>query len=105
MRIDRVAADASHGEAPIAQPNARKPERAATSHATRQELPKASSQNSVSTHEVAISFDQNRAIYHILNKETGEVIQQLPPEELLRVMHNIAQVVEQARAKTISARS
>src|SRR5689334_4810707 len=99
MRINPVAANASDGEALSAQLNIHKPERAPAGRATRQELPKVSSPNSVSTHEVAISFDQNRAIYHILNKETGEVIQQLPPDELLRVMHNIAQVVEQARAK------
>lgn len=99
MRTDPVAANPSDGEALSAHLRTRKPERTTAGPVTRQELPRVASPNNVSTHEVAISFDQNRAFYHILNKETGELIQQVPPEELLRVMHNIAQVVEQARAK------
>lgn len=39
---------------------------------------------------LSISFIENKIIvYRFLDKETGDLVQQVPPEEMLRVMRNI----------------
>lgn len=39
---------------------------------------------------VSVSFIENQVIlYRFLDKETGDLLQQVPPEEMLQVMRNI----------------
>jgi hypothetical protein len=47
---------------------------------------------------VSIDSDKN-VIYQFLDARTGEVLQQVPPEQVLRVMHSIADLLRQAKQK------
>lgn len=49
---------------------------------------------------VEVKFDSSQhVIYRVVDKDSGEVIQQIPPEELLRVMRNIGEFLANAQAK------
>ncbi|MBZ5706010.1 MAG: hypothetical protein LAN63_11690 [Acidobacteriia bacterium] len=42
--------------------------------------------------------DENRNIsYRFLDAQTGELVQPVPPEELLRVMHNIGEWLQESQ--------
>ena len=47
---------------------------------------------------VSIDSDQN-VIYQFLDAHTGEVVQQVPPEEVLQVMRSIADMLRHAEQK------
>jgi|SRR5689334_13919321 FlaG protein len=50
--------------------------------------------------EVDVVVDDNQVrIYRFIDKQTGEVIVQLPPEEMLRVMRNIKKMLSAAEGK------
>ena len=45
--------------------------------------------------EVSASFEAgNRIIYRILDKETGDLIQQIPPEQLLEIARGIRELLQ-----------
>lgn len=47
-----------------------------------------------------ISMDDNRnIIYRFVDMVSGDVIQQVPPEEVLRVMNNIAEMLRESTQK------
>ena len=49
---------------------------------------------------VAISIDQDRnTIYRFLDQRTGVLIRQVPPEEVLRVMRNIDEMLQASEQK------
>ena len=57
--------------------------------------PKRSSTPSMPEHEVNVQVDDSlHRIYRFVDKQTGDLIQQVPPEELLRVMRNISEMLE-----------
>ena len=47
---------------------------------------------------VSIDSDQN-VIYQFMDAQTGEVVQQVPPEQVLRVMRSIADLLREAEQK------
>ena len=50
--------------------------------------------------EVDVVLDDNQVrVYRFIDKQTGEVIVQLPPEEMLRVMRNIKKMLSAADGK------
>lgn len=52
---------------------------------------------SMSEHEVSVQLDDSlHRIYRFVDKRTGDLIQQVPPEELLRVMRNISEMLERS---------
>lgn len=51
-------------------------------------------------HEVNVVLDDNRNIvYRFVDQETGEVVQQIPPEETLRMMQSIQELLQKAEPK------
>lgn len=47
--------------------------------------------------EVSVILDEyNKTVYRFVDKTTGELVQQVPPEELLKVMHNIEEMLKQS---------
>lgn len=49
---------------------------------------------------VAISIDEDRnTIYRFLDQRTGVLIRQVPPEEVLRVMRNINEMLQASEQK------
>src|SRR3954463_866316 len=51
-------------------------------------------------HKVDVSFDRGQhIIYRVVDGKTGDVIQQVPPEELLRVMRNIGEYLQKLESK------
>lgn len=61
--------------------------------------PKASASPSVSSRQeqLNISFDKGQIIiYRFLDKQTGDLIQQVPPEEVLRVVRSIQELLQRA---------
>lgn len=50
--------------------------------------------------DVSITVDDSQhIIYRFVDKQTGDLVQQLPPEELLRVMRNIGELLQESRQK------
>ena len=50
--------------------------------------------------EVNASFGQaNRIIYRILDKETGDLIQQIPPEQLLEMARSIQDLLQAEQSR------
>jgi hypothetical protein len=50
--------------------------------------------------EVNISIDDAKhTIYRFIDTRSGDLIQQVPPEELLKVMRNIAEFLQESQAK------
>jgi uncharacterized FlaG/YvyC family protein len=47
---------------------------------------------------VSIDSDKN-VIYQFLDAHTGEIVQQVPPEEVLQVMRSIADMLRHAEQK------
>jgi uncharacterized FlaG/YvyC family protein len=47
---------------------------------------------------VSIDSDKN-VIYQFLDARTGEVVQQVPPEQVLRVIRSIADMLRQSEPK------
>ena len=57
-------------------------------------------QSASSSVAVAISIDQDRnTIYRFLDQRTGVLIRQVPPEEVLRVMRNINEMLQASEQK------
>jgi hypothetical protein len=54
---------------------------------------------SAASPQVTVSFDDNKAVYRFIDGSSGKVLQQIPPEELLRVMRNIGEWLQQAQKK------
>lgn len=46
----------------------------------------------VSEQEVNVAVEDNQLVYRFVDKQSGELVQQVPPEEILRVMRNIAEL-------------
>jgi uncharacterized FlaG/YvyC family protein len=56
--------------------------------------------------EVNASFGQaNRIIYRILDKETGDLIQQIPPEQLLEMARSIQDLLQAEQSRHLDVRS
>lgn len=56
-------------------------------------------------HAVTLAFtEDNKPVYQFVDKDSGDVVQQVPPEELLRVMRNIAEWLQRA-ARRLNERS
>jgi hypothetical protein len=63
-------------------------------------LPQAASGLQAPQHEVSRSFDTNRnIIYRFVDKDTGEVVEQIPAEETLRLMQRIQDLLQKSEAK------
>jgi len=59
-----------------------------------------SAQPAASSVRVAISIDEDRnTIYRFLDQRTGVLIRQIPPEEVLRVMRNINEMLQASEQK------
>lgn len=86
MRIDPVAGVALTPEINAADPRPAQPGAAADAST-------ASAQPPISApREVNLAVeDDHKIVYRFVDKETGKLIEQVPPEELLRVMRNIAE--------------
>ncbi len=49
---------------------------------------------------LTVSIDQSRnTIYRFTDEKTGELVRQVPPEEVLRIMRNIEQLLQKAEQK------
>jgi len=49
---------------------------------------------------VSVSLDQDRnTIYRFIDQRTGDLIRQIPPEEVLRIMRNIQNLLQQSQRK------
>lgn len=49
-------------------------------------------------HEVNVVLNENqRIVYKFVDKGTGEVVEQIPPEESLRLIENIQQLLEKSK--------
>jgi hypothetical protein len=47
-------------------------------------------------HHVSVSVTEGQVfVYRILDEKTGDLIQQIPPEEILRVIRNIQQMLQE----------
>jgi hypothetical protein len=55
--------------------------------------------SSSSGRQVTISFDDNKTVYRFIDSNSGKILQQIPPAELLRVMHNIGEWLQEAKKK------
>ena len=50
--------------------------------------------------QISVMMDQDKnIIYQFLDARTGEVVQQVPPEQVLQVMRSIAETLRQAEQK------
>jgi hypothetical protein len=49
--------------------------------------------------EVSVSMSDNRPVFRFVDKNTGDLIIQVPPEELLRVMRNIGELLRESNQK------
>ncbi len=59
------------------------------------EVRAASSEPSKVQRQLSVTFDEdNRVIYQFFNQETGELVQQVPSEEVLRIARNIADLLD-----------
>lgn len=103
MRIDSIDKNMSEVLAPAAQAGTRKapavPEKAsAPAVSSPQSKPVATWQSP--QHEVNVVLDDNKNIvYRFVDKQTGEVVQQIPPEEMLRMMQSIQQLLQKPEQK------
>ena len=108
MKIDATqsAALAAASQAQ-AQPSTKKPQKGAPTPqevAGADEIRAASSEPSAAQRQMSVTFDQdNRVIYQFYNRETGELVQQYPSEEMLRVARNIADLLDGSRDDTRGA--
>jgi hypothetical protein len=49
---------------------------------------------------VSVSLDSDRnTIYRFIDPKTGDLIRQIPPEEVLRIMRNIQNLLQQSQRK------
>lgn len=48
---------------------------------------------------LSVVADGNKLIYRIVDEVTGEVVRQLPSEEMIRVAHNLEDLVRSEQAK------
>jgi hypothetical protein len=96
MNIDAISAVSQ----PIPLDGAVPPSQPASS-APRSPVPSQAASREVSPgREIDVTFDKDyRLIYRVLDPKTGELIEQVPPEEVLRVMQNIADLLRQMRSK------
>ena len=54
--------------------------------------------------QLSVTFDEdNRVIYQFYNQDTGELVQQVPSEEVLRIARNIADLLERSTEITRGA--
>lgn len=103
MPIDAIADSAGSG--PLGPDLASgRPERSPQPKAASEPVPQTATAEAPaavsSNHEVSVMVDENnRIIYRFVNQRTGEVAQQVPPEELLRVMQNIAEWLRSSGSK------
>ena len=108
MKIDATqsAALAAASQAQ-AQPSTKKPQKEAPPPqevAGADEIRAASSEPSAAQRQMSVTFDQdNRVIYQFYNRETGELVQQYPSEEMLRVARNIADLLDGSKEDTRGA--
>jgi len=49
--------------------------------------------------EVDVATEENQVVYRFVDKRSGELVQQVPPEEVLRVMRNIAELQKEMTKK------
>lgn len=100
MRIDpvQVAARSNQAESAFARrssmPQPPKQEKSVKEE-TKAAVPAAPAQAQIS---VSIDKDKN-VIYQFLDPRTGEVLQQVPPEQVLQVMRSIADLLRQSEKK------
>jgi uncharacterized FlaG/YvyC family protein len=97
MRIDpvQVVASASQAEA---LPRDSKPRKSAEES---RQIEKASPNAMIrAPKQMSVSMDgDHNIIYQFLDARTGEVVQQVPPEQVLQVMRSIAEQLREAEQK------
>ncbi len=97
MSIDPVSAVMAAGSSvPVPQPRKAEPIRSSPSAdiGTPDALPQARQ------YQVNASFGEaNRIIYRILDKNTGDLIQQIPPEQLLQMARSIRELLQSHQAR------
>lgn len=100
MRVDAVISERTQSEPPR-KPAAAAPPKAPSlgERAARSPSGTAPPNSSSVSPQVTVSFDDNKAVYQFIDASSGKVLQQIPPEELLRVMHNIAEWLQRAQKK------
>jgi len=99
MRIDPVQVAANFNQAELASARRRpvlkiSPEDSASA----QYRPTSAPAPAPTQINVSIDGDRN-VIYQFLDAHTGEVVQQVPPEQVLRVMRSIADMLRQSEQK------
>src|SRR5918912_1226815 len=97
MRIDPVQVVASASQAEALSRDS-KPRKSAEEH---RPVEKASPNAMIpAPRQMSVSMDgDHNIIYQFLDARTGEVVQQVPPEQVLQVMRSIAEQLREAEQK------
>ena len=85
---------------PIAKPHPAAKLQEQQSHVQAKPVQDKPARTAVPSVAVAISIDEDRnTIYRFLDQRTGVLIRQVPPEEVLRVMRNINEMLQASEQK------
>jgi hypothetical protein len=49
--------------------------------------------------DVNVVVENQHTVYRFVDRQTGDLVQQVPPEELLRVMRSIGELLQQSEQK------
>lgn len=100
MRTDelQVAAAVNLADSAFVRPHA-VPKKGAEETSREDEFSKSPTPAQAQT-QISVSLDSDKnVIYQFLDMRTGEVLQQIPPEEVLQVMRSIADLLRQSERK------
>ncbi len=98
MRIDPVQVAANFNQAELASARRRPVKISPEDSASAQSRPTSAPGSAPTQMSVSIDSDKN-VIYQFLDARTGEVVQQVPPEQVLRVIRSIADMLRQSEPK------
>lgn len=99
MRIDPVQVAATINQADLASVRRASLPAKSVVDSRQPEQPKAAPPPPAQT-QISVSIDNYKnVIYQFLDSRTGEIVQQVPPEQVLQVMRNIADLLRQSEKK------
>jgi hypothetical protein len=100
MRIDPLQVAATMNQADLASVRRIPMPQTSPTQSPRPELPKAAPPPAPAQTQISVSVDSDKnVIYQFLDMRTGEVVQQVPPEQVLQVMRSIADLLRQSEQK------
>jgi uncharacterized FlaG/YvyC family protein len=108
MRIETVSAASTAGAGEVEETPSRQQPQNLASGSTRRpthggaasDLPRAIHLPEPPQHSLSIQIDQNRrVIYHVIDTRTGEVVRQIPPEEVRRAGRQIDELLRRQEAQ------